>query len=573
MSSSFFQILSWDQPHDVVLTPVVVFSVLWYIRLLTKPKLPPLPPGPPGLPIVGNLPFLSPELHTYFEGLAGKYGPIFKLRLGAKLAVVVSSPETAREVLKTHDVTFANHDVPVAGRVNTYGGVDILWLPYGQEWRMLRKVCVSRMLSSATLDSSYALRRAEIRRTVRFLEDRGRSGSPVNLGEQIFMAILNVILQMLWGATVADEERESVGSEFRELISEMTEIVGIPDISDFFPVLGRFDLQGLVKRMRKPAQQLDRLFDRVINQRLRVDKRNQGDGQDFLQFLLKVREEDQSTPLTMDHVKAVLTDMVLGGIDTSSNTIQYAMAELINRPEVKKRAQQELDEVVGKDNVVEEPHITKLRYLSAVMKETLRVHPIFPLLIPHRSSQSAVVSGYTIPKDTKVFVNVWAIHRDPRSWENPLEFDPDRFLGRTGDFSGNNFSYLLITPSLLENFMSGLGSLSSDSCAYESSRGREQKKINSKPRDFTCPLDLDCDTEYVGWIPEDIDLLPYTSQEAERLENVSSEDVIKEASPTDHSTNPDTSTKYPTFTIQTKQPINNAHGKSKVEIDTKPKGI
>ncbi|XP_010543251.1 PREDICTED: cytochrome P450 93A2-like [Tarenaya hassleriana] len=434
--------MSWDEPYDVVFILIAVFSVLWYIRLFTKAKRPPLPPGPPGLPIVGNLPFLQPELQKYFDALAGKYGPIFKLRLGAKLAVVISSPEMAREVLKTHDVTFANHDVPIAARVNTYGGVDILWSPYGPEWRMLRKVCVSRMLSSTTLDSFYILRRAEIRRTVRFLADRGQSGSTVNLGEQIFVTILNVITQMLWGATVADEESERVGAEFRELVYEMNEIIGIPDISDFFPVLSRFDLQGLVKRMRGPAKRFDQMFDRIINQRLRVDDKNPGDGKDFLQFLLKVKDEDKSTPLSMDHVKAVLTDMVLGGTDTSSNTIEFAMAELVNRPEIMKRAQQELDEVVGKDNIVEESHITKLPYLFAVMKETLRVHPILPLLVPHRSSESAIIAGYTIPKDTKVFINVWSIHRDPGQWENPLEFNPDRFLGRTGDFSGNNFSYL-----------------------------------------------------------------------------------------------------------------------------------
>jgi cytochrome P450 len=133
--------------------------------------------------------------------------------------------------------------------------------------------------------------------------------------------------------------------------------------------------------------------------------------------------------------------MVLGGTDTSLNTIEFAMAELINKLEIMKRAQQELDKVVGKNNIVEEKHITKLPYILSIMKETLRLHPALPLLIPRCPSETTVIGGYTIPNDSKVFINVWAIHRNPNVWENPLEFNPDRFLDKGYDFSGNDYSY------------------------------------------------------------------------------------------------------------------------------------
>lgn len=135
-------------------------------------------------------------------------------------------------------------------------------------------------------------------------------------------------------------------------------------------------------------------------------------------------------------------DMITGGTDTSSNTIEFAIAEMMYKPEVMKRVQEELEAVVGKDNMVEESHIHKLSYLQAVMKETLRLHPVLPLLIPHCPSETTNVGGYTIPKGSRVFLNVWAIHRDPSIWENPLEFDPTRFLlDAKLDFSGNDFSY------------------------------------------------------------------------------------------------------------------------------------
>jgi len=127
--------------------------------------------------------------------------------------------------------------------------------------------------------------------------------------------------------------------------------------------------------------------------------------------------------------------MVTGGTDTSSNTIEFAMAEMMHNPEIM------MEVVVGKDNMVEESHIHKLSYLQAVMKETLRLHPVLPLLIPHCPSETTNVGGYRIPKGSQVFLNVWAIHRDPSIWENPLKFDPTRFLDAKWDFSGNDFNY------------------------------------------------------------------------------------------------------------------------------------
>ncbi|KAL0289234.1 UNVERIFIED_CONTAM: Flavonoid 3'-monooxygenase [Sesamum calycinum] len=120
------------------------------------------------------------------------------------------------------------------------------------------------------------------------------------------------------------------------------------------------------------------------------------------------------------------------------------MAELLNHKEKLHKVQKELSDIIGLSTVAEESHLPKLRYLDAVVKETLRLHPAVPLLLPRRPSQSCVVGGYTIPKHTTVFLNVWSIQRDPSLWDNPLEFNPERFLNGTDqewDFHGNNFQY------------------------------------------------------------------------------------------------------------------------------------
>ncbi|KAF2313132.1 hypothetical protein GH714_009506 [Hevea brasiliensis] len=250
---------------------------------------------------------------------------------------------------------------------------------------------------------------------------------------------------MLWGGTVQGKERASLGAEFREVVADMTELLGKPNVSDFFPGLGRFDLQGLLKKMDRLAKQFDGIFEKMIDKRVKMDGDGRDSGKDckdFLQFLLQVKDEgDTKTPLTMTHLKALLMDMIVGGTDTSSNSIEFAMAEIMNKPEVMKKAQQELDAVVGKNNTVEESHIDQLPYLCAIMKESLRLHPALPLLVPHCPSETCIVGGYTIPKGARVFINVWAIHRDPSAWENPLEFRPERFLDSQWDYSGSDFSY------------------------------------------------------------------------------------------------------------------------------------
>ncbi|KAJ4869528.1 hypothetical protein Rs2_09428 [Raphanus sativus] len=441
--SNLFTDNTMNVPPYAVLVLTAIITVLWLLR--KRSPQPPLPPGPRGLPIVGNLPFLKPNLHTYFRDLAQEYGPIFKLHLGSKLAVVVNTPSLAREILKEQDINFSNRDVPLTARAITYGGLDLVWLPYSAEWRMLRKVCVLKLLNRKTLDSIYELRRKEIRERTRFLYEKGQEKSAVNVGDQLFVTMMNLTINMLWGGSVRAEEMESVGTEFKVVVSEITRLLGEPNVSDFFPWLARFDLQGLVKQMRVCARELDAIFDGAIEKMPKLGSNDDGECKDFLQQLMKLKDQEANSevPVTVNHVKAVLADLVIGGTDTSTNTIEFAMAELIKNPAAMKRAQQELDEVVGRDNIVEESHITKLPYIVAIMKETLRLYPTVPLLVPHRPAETAVVSGYTVPKDTKIFINVWSIQRDPNVWENPNEFRPERFLDKKScDFHGTDYSFL-----------------------------------------------------------------------------------------------------------------------------------
>jgi len=165
---------------------------------------------------------------------------------------------------------------------------------------------VVKMLSNKSLDSVYELRRGEVRKMVEYIHNR--AGSTVSVGEQVFLTVLNVITNMMWGAAMEDGERESLGAEFRKTAAEMVQLIGKPNLSDFFPALARFDLQGIVKDMNLLVPCFDGIFEKMIGERVKKDvEGKENESKDFLQFLLNLKEEgDSKTPFTSTHVKALL---------------------------------------------------------------------------------------------------------------------------------------------------------------------------------------------------------------------------------------------------------------------------
>ena len=145
-----------------------------------------------------------------------------------------------------------------------------------------------------------------------------------------------------------------------------------------------------------------------------------------------------------DHLQDVFT----GGSDTSAIAVEWALAELINHPCVMENVAQEIDSVVGKGRLVEETDIPKLPYLQVVVKETLRLHPPGGPFILRESSEDCSIDGYHIPAKTRLLVNVYAISRDPKYWENPHDFQPQRFLIEEWylkgqyDIRGQNYHFL-----------------------------------------------------------------------------------------------------------------------------------
>ncbi|KAK9668268.1 hypothetical protein RND81_13G046300 [Saponaria officinalis] len=396
-------------------------------------------PGPSGLPVVGYLPFLGSDLRFTFKDLADIYGPIFKVRLGYKEAVVITSPSLAKEVLRDKDVVFSNRDPTVAAKI-AVGGSDIAFSDNGPEWRKMKKIFVSEMLSNANLDATSHHRKHNVK--IMINKTYKKAGELVDIGELVFITIIGSVMSMVWGNSMKGLGGNAIDAEFRSVVADFMFLLGEPNISDFLPCFARFDLQGVRRRMTLAAERIEKLFDLAIQHHSAADTNNQ---KDFLGCLLQhTKLEDPATSLTLPQVKGILTDAIIGGMDTTSSTVELAMAQILKHPEIMRKIQEELTEIVGLNNTIDESHLSKLKYLNAVLKETLRLHPAVPLFVPHRPKTSTTVGGYTVPKDSQIFINVWAIHRDPQLWENPTEFRPKRFLNGSekSDFMGKQFEYL-----------------------------------------------------------------------------------------------------------------------------------
>ncbi|CAI0551532.1 unnamed protein product [Linum tenue] len=402
MAASFLAPLNQTNPSLIAASIAIISATIFYFWAVKRSnkKLAPLPPGPLGLPILGYIPFLNgAPIHRKFAELSAKYGPIFKIWVGSQLYVVVSSPALAKQVLRDNESVFSSRELPLVGRICTYGGLDLACLPMGPDWNSMRKVLVREALSSPGLDGCYELRRREV---VKALNE-------VEVGKPRIM-----------------------------------ELMAKPNVSDLFPMLARFDLQGIGREAAELAERFDRIVSAMIRKRLDGGGEKKGgeiDKVDLLQVLLERRgSSGAGSPLTsMAHFKAMLQDVAVGGNENIASTIEWAMSELLKSDRAMKSVQQELDEIVGPDSLVEDHHLKDLKYLDAVIKETCR---LYLALMNRTASRACTVGGYTVPQGSKVFVNSWAIHRDPQFWAEPSEFRPERFLdGGTFDFMGSSSSF------------------------------------------------------------------------------------------------------------------------------------
>ncbi|KAH7836502.1 hypothetical protein Vadar_002148 [Vaccinium darrowii] len=410
--------------------------------LLLKPTRK-LPPGPKGWPVIGALPLLGTMPHVALSQMAKKYGPIVYLKMGTCDMVVASTPDSARAFLKTLDMNFSNRPPNSGSTHMAYNAQDLVWAGYGPRWKSLRKLCNLHMLGAKALDDSAHIRATETGHMIRAMCESSQRGEAVVISEMLTFAMANIIGQVILGRRVfAQKGAES--NEFKDMVVELMTSAGLFNVGDYILAIAWMDLQGIVRKMKRTINKWDVIIKKMVTEHTELARQREGNA-DFLDVLMSNRENPEGPELSMTNIKALLLDLFTAGTDTSSSVIEWALAEMLLNSDILKRAQEEMDQVIGRNRRLQSFDISKLPYLQALSKETFRKHPSTPLNLPRMASEACEVNGYYIPKNTRLSVNIWAIGRDPDVWENPLEFNPERFLSKKNakmDPRGNDFELI-----------------------------------------------------------------------------------------------------------------------------------
>ncbi|GLJ32224.1 hypothetical protein SUGI_0648590 [Cryptomeria japonica] len=283
------------------------------------------------------------------------------------------------------------------------------------------------------------LRRDQVFSTIWLIfEDKGKV---VNIAHTVFCTSLILLGSIIFSTSVCDPHNPA-SAGLKDTICELMVVAGKPNLVEFFPFLRFLDPQRVSREMDRLFKELYGFSDTFIQKRLSQSVQRKDSDKDFLDVLLDSRTED----FTLVAVRALIAELFIAGTETTTTTIEWAMAELIRNPQKLNRARQELDEVVGCNRKVEESDLDCLPSLHAAVKEVYRLRTTGPLLLPHKATSSCEIGGFVIPKDTQVMVNVWAMGRDPAIWKNPLKFTPERVLeGESNskiDYRGQDFELI-----------------------------------------------------------------------------------------------------------------------------------
>ncbi|KAG2288124.1 hypothetical protein Bca4012_031003 [Brassica carinata] len=386
-------------------------------------------PGPRGLPFVGSMSLMSNALaHRCIAATAEKFGAkrLMAFSLGDTRVIVTCNPDVAKEILNSP--VFADRPVKESAYSLMFNRA-IGFAPYGVYWRTLRRIASYHLFSPKQIKRSETQRRVIANQMVTCLAKQSSSNEGLCYARDLIKtASLNNIMCSVFGKEYELEHEHDEVNELRGLVEEGYDLLGTLNWTDHLPWLSEFDPQRIRSRCSSLVPKVNRFVNRIIS-----DHRDQtrDSPSDFVDVLLSLDGPDKLSDLDM---VAVLWEMIFRGTDTVAVLIEWILARMVLHQDIQTTVHNELDQVVGRSKAVEESDVASLTYLTAVIKEVLRLHPPGPLLSWARLAiTDTIIDGRRVPAGTTAMVNMWAIAHDPHVWENPLEFEPERFVAKEGD--------------------------------------------------------------------------------------------------------------------------------------------
>ncbi|XP_068164065.1 cytochrome P450 17A2 [Antennarius striatus] len=419
-------------PSSLSVLLLFIAGAVLFLLITRLSHLPPRGsiPSLPRLPFLGSLPWMSGGLppHLLFSQLAHRYGPVFSMYLGPHQTVVVNDQQHAREVLVGRGKEFAGRPSMVTTDLLTRGGKDIAFSDYCPLWKSHRRLVHNSF--SLFGDGSSRLQDIVLSALdglcVELCSNGGHAFDP---SPAVTRAVTNVICTLVFNATYRHGDAEL--QEVMRYNDGIVQTITRGGLVDIYPWMKVFPNKCL-RRLKECIS----VRDRLLSQKLEEHKSSLGDGdpRDLLDALLKGQmksgqgQQPTGEGITDDHVLMTAAEAFGAGVETTSTTLLWILAYLLHHPEVQKRVQAELDEQVGGARPVRASDRSRLPYLDCVINEGMRIRPVSPVLIPHVAMSDSSIGGHPVRRGTRVLVNMWSIHHDPRLWDTPDLFRPERFL-------------------------------------------------------------------------------------------------------------------------------------------------
>ncbi|KAL1222431.1 Cytochrome P450 71A27 [Cardamine amara subsp. amara] len=407
------------------------------LKRITTSKLK-LPPSPWWLPVIGNLHQLGLNPHRSLHSLSLRYGPLMLLHFGRVPVLVVSCPDVTNDITKTHDLKFSYRPKTKAINIFMKGGRDIIFGPYGEDWKNMKSVCVVHLLNNKMVRSFENLREEEIKVMTDKLEEACSSSSSVNLSKLLMNLTNDVICRITLGRKYNSEEG---GIDVKNLVMTSSEFFGKFLFGDFIPSLAWIDrIRGIDDKMKDINNKLDGFLDSMVQEHVDADHEEPSDFVDMLLWIQ--RDKTKRFQFDRSDLILILKDMFFSGTATTASQLEWTMTELIRHPECMKKLQDEINSVSTHNSNVTEKDVEKMNYLDCVIKEGLRLHPSAPIF-SRLASEDVQLKGYDIAAGTQVIINTWALQRNPAMWGiDAEEYRPERHFGTNLDFNGTNSKFV-----------------------------------------------------------------------------------------------------------------------------------
>ncbi|XP_064940637.1 germacrene A hydroxylase-like [Musa acuminata AAA Group] len=314
------------------------------------------------------------------------------LKLGEVPTLVVSSPEAAAEIMKTQDVSFASRPMISSVRIIAYGDKSPAFASYGSYWREIRKMSILELLSIKRVLSFRSIREEEVLNFVRSMDLSSNSGCTVNLSGK-FALMTNYITATLTARAIIGRKFK-YQKQFLQVLNRGLEASGGFSLADLFPSSSLVSLlSGMSLKLPRLHREMDAILSSIIREHRERNSTEQVE-EDLVDVLLKVQREG-SLPFAFTDVavKAIILDLFGAGGETTATTLEWIISELMRNPGAMKRVQQEVRVTVGGKGRVREEDINEMNYLRMIIKETLRLHPPLPLLLPRECQDQSAVAG------------------------------------------------------------------------------------------------------------------------------------------------------------------------------------